>query len=79
MLIEPFWAGLGEYACMIGPFETLRECDTPSSKSLTLDYDGMPPYLQLLPAIKINNPVLGILVLAILLPNILGWVVLADD
>lgn len=72
MSIEPLWIELGTYACMIMPYETLRKGNARSSQSLTIDYDGMPPLMQLLPALKARNPILVTLVLAILLTNLLA-------
>ncbi|KAL0635400.1 hypothetical protein Q9L58_005608 [Maublancomyces gigas] len=72
MLIAPFWTELGMYACMIMPYETLRKGSARSSQSLTVDYDGMPPHLQLVRALQTRNPILVIIILAILLTNLLA-------
>lgn len=57
---------------MIMPYETLRKGNARSSQSLTVDYDGMPPHLQLPRALKTRNPILIIIILAILLTNLLA-------
>lgn len=57
---------------MIMPYETLRKGNARTSQSLTIDYDDMPPHLQLLSALKTRNPILVIIILAILLTNLLA-------
>lgn len=57
---------------MIMPYEALRNGNARSSQSLTVDYDGMPPHLQLLRALETRNPILVIIILAIVLTNLLA-------
>jgi hypothetical protein len=74
MAIEPLLVLLGAYACMVGPYETLKKGlgQARSSRSLVLDYDKSPPHFQLWQSLRVRNFVLSALTIAILAVNFLA-------
>jgi hypothetical protein len=70
-LVEPILVTLGSYHCMLGPYRPLHRGHSSSESSLAIDYDTAPPQLQIIRSAIARDFMLGGLIVAILLANIL--------
>ncbi|PWW80517.1 hypothetical protein C7212DRAFT_361529 [Tuber magnatum] len=71
--IEPLWALLGRYACMVTPFEHLNRIGGVSAKSaLTISCERTPPHFQLWHAYSLKSTLIGVLSSVILFANLLA-------
>ncbi|KAG0634772.1 hypothetical protein HOY80DRAFT_1059128 [Tuber brumale] len=70
--IEPLWALLGRYACMVTPFEHLsRKGGMPGRSAITTNCERTPPHFQLWHACSLKSTLVGVLASAILFANLL--------
>lgn len=74
MAIDRLLVILGTYACMVGPYHFVnsRSESSYSSRLVVLDYDRLPPHLQLYQLLKGRNWVLSTITIAIILENVLA-------
>ncbi|KAI5846634.1 hypothetical protein DFP73DRAFT_395169 [Morchella snyderi] len=70
-LVEPILVTLGSYHCMLGPYRPLHRGHSSSDRSLAIDYDTLPPQLQMIRSAIARDFMLAGLIIAILLANLL--------
>lgn len=71
-LIEPMWVLLNRLLCMLQPLEDLRKSNSPSSRSLSLNYTSLPPQLVVFKAAMKKHMLLSVVCTMALLANVLA-------
>ncbi|KAF2705868.1 hypothetical protein K504DRAFT_459953 [Pleomassaria siparia CBS 279.74] len=71
-LIEPMWVLINRLLCMLQPLEELQGCKAPADKSISLNYNSLPPQLVVFKALRSRHFVLSAVCTMALLANILA-------
>lgn len=69
-MLEPFWSVLNRHLCMLEPFENLRRGGQSRQRSISLDYNSLPPQLVLWKAIKHGYYLLALVCMMSLLSHL---------
>ncbi|KAH7411656.1 hypothetical protein DE146DRAFT_248746 [Phaeosphaeria sp. MPI-PUGE-AT-0046c] len=70
--IEPIWILINRKLCILQPLEELRTSRARASRSLTLNYNSLPPQLTISKAIRAGHVMLAIVCSMTLLANLLA-------
>lgn len=71
-LIEPFWLVLNRHLCLLIPFDSLRKGQQQAEKSISLQYNSLPPQMMIWEAIRNQHFLLGSVCSMALLANLLS-------
>lgn len=70
--LEPYWLVVARLIGLLQPFIELRRGAVPANKSLTLEYNSLPPQLFILKALRAKHFMLAALCSLVLLANVLA-------
>lgn len=70
--IEPVWVVLNRLICMLQPYEQLRKGNARADRSISVDYNSLPPQLVIWRAFRAGHILLALVCLMALLANVLA-------